>query len=420
MIKIIFGFVLLIASPAFAQTCESTPNADYGPRSTEARPANAVDILPGASIQSAVKANAAGTVFWLRRGVHPITAPITPKSGMSFIGEYGACLDGSSWTTSAPDYYAAIMAHMQDIDNVTIRNLVIRDMPQRAIHGYPSYSDGWVIEHNEIAYNRSGVGIPNGAIVRRNYIHHNNGDSQGGLIANGAYIAGYGVRDLLIEHNEFAYNGAIQKILGAQRVTFRNNYLHHNGNGIWFDGDNVDIVIEDNTLDDNTGEGIWHEVGGRAVIRNNIVRRSGVSCIFLSTSRDVEVYGNTCDSNWRGINLFWSCQTSNGYAGDIGHDLRNNRVHDNTIIVGTRSDSIASSLTVDGRCTSTQAAPYLTNTKANVFARNRYATPTDDGWWHWNAPKSWTQWQAIPQDVDSSSEQSGAGPVPPPNVRLVL
>ena len=44
---------------------------------------------------------------------------------------HGAILDGSGWST-ADDTQAAFRAHNEDIDYVTIRNLVIRNMPQRA------------------------------------------------------------------------------------------------------------------------------------------------------------------------------------------------------------------------------------------------------------------------------------------------
>ena len=87
--------------------------------------------------------------------MHSLTSSITPKRGDTFVGEYGAILDGTGWTTS-DDTQAAFRAHNQDIDYVTIRNLVIRNMPQRGIHTYYWMSDHWTIEYNEIAYNKMG------------------------------------------------------------------------------------------------------------------------------------------------------------------------------------------------------------------------------------------------------------------------
>ena len=65
--------------------------------------------------------------------MHSLTSSIVPKTGDTFIGEYGAILDGTGWTTS-DDTQAAFRAHNQDIDYVTIRNLVIR---QYAAAGHP-------------------------------------------------------------------------------------------------------------------------------------------------------------------------------------------------------------------------------------------------------------------------------------------
>jgi len=67
--------------------------------------------------------------------MHAVTGAITPKTGDTFVGEYGAVLDGTRWTTSDLTQ-AAFRSHNQDIDDVTIRNLVIQHMPQRGIHAF--------------------------------------------------------------------------------------------------------------------------------------------------------------------------------------------------------------------------------------------------------------------------------------------
>ena len=136
-------------------------------------PVGAYDIWPGSTIPYTVSLHPAGTTYCLRAGVHWITSAITPKSGDTFVGEYGAILDGSGWTTS-DDTQAAFRAHNQNIDYVTIRNLVIRNMPQRGIHAYYYMSDHWTIESNEIAANtNTGIVFPGDSVIRNNYIHHN-------------------------------------------------------------------------------------------------------------------------------------------------------------------------------------------------------------------------------------------------------
>ena len=108
--------------------------------------------------------------------MHQLTSSIRPKTGNTFVGEYGAILDGTGWTT-ADDTQAAFRAHNEDIDDVTIRNLVIRNMPQRGIQAFYWMSDHWTIEYNEIAFNKYGLEFAPDFTIRNNYIHHNVGNS---------------------------------------------------------------------------------------------------------------------------------------------------------------------------------------------------------------------------------------------------
>ena len=121
----------------------TVPVSGVGPQAAITCPAGAADIFPGQSIQLIVNANAAGTTFCLRAGVHQLTSSIRPKTGNTFVGEYGAVLDGTGWTTT--DGTQAAFRVYDDpndpndptdpVDYVTIRNLVIRNMPQWGIHG---------------------------------------------------------------------------------------------------------------------------------------------------------------------------------------------------------------------------------------------------------------------------------------------
>ena len=138
--------------------------------------AGSISISPGASIQAAVNLNPGNSTFCLRAGTHTLRAAITPKTGDTFVGEYGAILDGTGWSTTDPNQ-GAFRAHNQDIDYVTIRNLVIRNMPQKGIHAFYWMSDYWTIEYTEIAFNKDGLQFPNHSVIRNNYIHHNVGSN---------------------------------------------------------------------------------------------------------------------------------------------------------------------------------------------------------------------------------------------------
>lgn len=361
-----------------------------GPRSSISCPAGAVAISPGTDIQTVVSGHAGGTVFCLRAGIHYLARAITPKSGNIFVGEYGAVLDGSRWSTTDVNQ-AAFRAQSQDVDDVTIRNLVIRNMPQKGIHASADASDRWTIEYNEIAGNRTGVAAPSRSVVRNNYIHHN---------TSGGYSA-YRAASPVFEGNEIAYNGGEQKLVGTTNGVFRNNLVHHNTtDGIWYDADNTGGLIEGNIVEDNGRVGIFYEISAQGVIRDNIVRRSGDTAIFISTSKSVETYRNTLEDNFRGIQYFLNCAAVGG--GAIGWDLADNMTYDNTVKVGTRSGSLANMLGYAGStCTSTQVAPYLSGSKNLRFERNSYIVPSlTVRYWVWGlgSLRSWAEWQTLGHD----------------------
>jgi len=367
-----------------------------GPSPTITCPSGAVQVWPGDSIQNQVNAYAGTTTFCIRAGVHYLTAAVTPKTGNIFVGEYGAVLDGSRWSTTDTNQ-GAFRAHNQDIDDVKIRNLVIRNMPQRGIHAFHWASDRWTIEYNEITGNHTGVAVPNGSLIRQNYIHHN---SRGGYL-------GYRSANTTFEGNEFAYNGGEQKVLGTTGITFRNNFVHHNvADGIWYDGENTSALIEGNRVEDNAREGIFYEISSKAIIRNNILRRNNFSGIFISTSKEVQVYGNTLEDNYRGIQYFLNCNAVGG--GTIGFDLANNDTHDNTVKIGTRSGSLGNMLSYLSGCTSSQVAAYVGGAKNLVFRRNKYIVPSaTTRYWMWGLSnfKYFNEWQSLGQDMDGTLSQ---------------
>jgi nitrous oxidase accessory protein NosD len=379
------------------------PVSSRGPQPTILCPVDSINIFPGTSIQSVIAAYPGPTTFCLAAGVHSITKGITPKTGNTFVGEYGAIVDGAGWPMPPDENYGAFMAHNQDIDDVTIRNLVIRRMPKRAVHFFFTGADRWTVEYCEITANKTGIVIGNAALVRHNYIHHNFGTNptQADTTGGGGYES-YNTDGGLFEDNEISYNGANQKFVWSRGLVFRGNVVHHNyGNGIWYDGENVNALIENNIVEDHPGEGIFYEVSSVGIIRNNAIRRNGLSGVFISTSHDVDVYSNTLEDNFRGIqfNVDGARVGLGGEAGVI-FDLQNNTVHHNTVRVGTRSGSLANTFFYQ-RMDSAQLQPYLDGTKNNTFTNNQYSVPNlTESWWDWaDVVKPWSQWQAEGRDV---------------------
>jgi parallel beta-helix repeat protein len=402
-----FILTLVMASASYAAR---------GPQPGVTPPVGAREIYPGSSIQSMIDAFPTNTTFFIKAGIHYISHPITPKTGNTFIGEYGAILDGSNgagWTLT-DDSSGAFRAWNENIDYVTIKNLVIRNMPKKGIAAYYWMADHWTIDHNEIAYNFQGLNVGNDSVVSFNYIHHNvgiPGDPDPGKRGGGYGV--YGASNVIFDNNEIAYNGPEQKTIAASdspsaNITFRNNWVHHNSySGIWFDGlISGTGLVENNIVEDNP-VGIHYEVSPNGIIRNNIIRRSSDSGIFMSTSRDSEIYGNILENNSVGI-----CYMVNLGLPSQGYDLKNLNSHDNTITVPSTANAAGSVLTYTAG-TESQFAPYLNGSKNLVFQNNHYFVPSLPSWsWIWGSRYTWEQWQTIPQDGMGSVQLTSASASP--------
>ena len=82
-----------------------------------------------------------------------------------------------------------------------------------------------------------------GPRLTANYLHHNVWAGATGTNGSGAY----GITNTtgaIFENNEIALSGSQAKFLGTFATRVSNNFVHHNGNGIWFDGDNLQAVMK--------------------------------------------------------------------------------------------------------------------------------------------------------------------------------
>jgi hypothetical protein len=154
--------------------------------------------------------------------------------------------------------------------------------------------------------------------------------------------------------------------------------------------------------------GIFYEISIDAVIRNNTVLGNGFvspawmygAGIFISASRNVEVYGNTVTNNARGITGVMQDRGS-GYYGL--RELAGLYVHDNRITMTDPGPYAGGSPNQSGIAQDIGSKAIYTS-KNNRFARNTYILGNATAkWFTWNdldLPAS--QWRAYGQDVDGS------------------
>jgi parallel beta-helix repeat protein len=360
-------------------------------------PTTGITLQPGDNIQSAVNNNPINTTFWLKAGVYQ-NQSVTPKDGNTFWGEYGTVLDGGNTIQQA---------FFSTADNVTIKNMEVRNyvppFSNGAIRGDWNASNGWINEHLDV-HNCFGAGIyaSHGSQVRYCNIHHN---GQIGMLG--------WAENAIIENNEIAFNNTNNnpgdgeaggvKIFFAANCIFRLNNVHNNnGVGIWFDIYNYNCTIEHNTSTDNSWAGIMYEISYNGIIRYNTVLRNAPTGaftragIYISSSPNCEVYGNTLDGNGCGIIGQVASRTrSSDPTFDRGPVVTTGLyVHDNTTNLTHGTTGLIDQLG-DGSIFSAASNNRFQN---NHYTVNGISKPFS------GAPGSmtWTQWQAAGYDINGT------------------
>jgi parallel beta-helix repeat protein len=293
--------------------------------------------------------------------------------------------------------------------NVTVKGFTVQHYNNPLQHGAIESlgTTGWLIENNHVTLN-AGVGITvdsNGQALN-NLLDWN---TQEGFTIHGSNI--------LFQGNEIAHNNSNLtvspgweagggKIWATQHATIRGNFSHDNGGpGLWTDTDNIFTVYDGNTVTNNWGAGIFHEISYDATITNNIVSGNGFgehngwlwdsgillsSSGALSASAPIDVSHNTVFGNYSGITVV---QQNRG-SGSLGLFLAQNVfVHDNTVSGG--------GAVIAGAADDVDNGMYARNI---TFQLNQYTGGYPSGnWFAWAGDSlGWSAWRALRLDVTGS------------------
>lgn len=394
-------------------------------RSAVAAAGRRVTLTSASNVQAAVDANPPGTVFYFSPGTYTNVSAIAPKKGNIFDGGgQAAVLDGQNTRQ-----YAFKSATAAD---VVIQGFVVKNyntpLQEGAIHSFGT--TGWTIQNNHITLNAAAaVATDTGSRVLKNLLDHN---GQEGFAAHGS--------NFLYEGNEIAFNNsnlAVDatweagggKVWDTQNATFRNNNVHDNGgHGLWDDTNNIYITYDGNTIDNNWGAGIYHEIGYDATIVNNTITRNGTSTspgggqnlgwLFdagiqlrssqgLTSAAPLLVANNTVTNNYNGIALLDSpatgCTNTALNEGRYGPcKLQNILVQNNIVTMAIGGTGVVQ----DGRGSTVFTGSNLHFTGNTYHVSNPSTHPSDGhafGWFAWNDTwPSFAQWQGFGHDTSGS------------------
>lgn len=403
-----------------------------------------VAIAAGADGQAIINANAAGTTYIVGVGTHSAQNWL-PKAGDTFIGADGATFAGTHGVImdGLGTTRYAFRRSGSGPDDVTIRGLKItryHPLPDGVMGAVNAGGDapgdstsGWIIEDCDIGqHSAMSVRLGTATQVRRCRLHHN-------------AILGFGGvgTSCVVEDNEVSYNNVGTsnadaggcKVVLSTNCTLRNNWVHHNnGPGLWGDIANGGLLIEDNVVEDNVQEGIVDEIGYDFTIRNNTVRRNGLSdsradswawgagiAAHASGGTGSAIYGNYLEDNRHGIALLQQPRgTAHGDPSAPRADavtvaaemyVQNVAVHDNIVVQNLPYGSAL--LPVTGALAD-PADAMLFSGRGNSFEDDDYyitASIADPFAWD-GAVRDWASWQGYGND-DTGSFTTGAGPGAP-------
>lgn len=280
---------------------------------------------------------------------------------------------------------------------VLISNLVIEKYASPTQKGAieARAAKNWTVEESWVQSNHgSGIRVGSGLTIRQSLVYAN------GQIGINGQGDGLVIQSTEIAHNQiggfkaFGWVGGGVKINKSADVRIRGNHVHHNnGHGLHTDGGSRRVLYEYNTVTDNAGVGISHEISYEATIRSNDVRRNGFgrsiglggSGIYVNSSSNVEVSKNVVADNADGI----GGQQSNRE----GHTLENLWVHDNVIHMSTGNTGVV---------TATDDSVFSRN---NRFDRNEYhLTESGGNYFRWAGSQlNFSEWQDAGQDGGGSA-----------------
>ena len=327
---------------------------------TGSGPAAAQVTIPlGASIQAAVNAAPAGTVFNLADGTYS-GQQFQAKSGDQFIGVPGGgtVLNGNGMTSP--------MLSANGASNVTVSDVTVTNYQTPSQQGAIHTGAGWQLLNVTAAGNGAAgayIGGTNNLVSGGSY--SNNGqEGLAGSFADGSKIIGVTLNN---NNAAGAYDPTFEagglKITNTNGLTISgSNAQGNNGPGFWADLNDQNWTITGNGAANNTGAGIQYEISHTATITGNLIANNGGSQVYISNSDGTTVSGN-------GI---VAPGTMHGAAEGGGVVLWSNARSDSPTLA--ENDSILNN-TIVGPAATTGAFSVVGTQRGNVVSGNTFEAP---------------------------------------------
>ncbi len=387
----------------------AVPDAIPVPEEPDPEESGPVVVHPGDPLADMVNTRGPGTEFLIKAGVH-VGHALFPASGMKFIGEPGAVLDGGGTPFNA--FFGA-----DGIDGVEIRGLEIRNyrvglfdgaISARVVDDWTSEGRDWLVVGNNIHSNGgAGISLGSGMRVIDNVIHDNRQIGISGIADNDTRLDRITIEGNEIYRNsmnpdyEFGFHEGGIKTLFTSDLLVRNNDIYGNGGvALYCDELCESGLIENNSMYDNWGRsnggGVFLELSEDMVVRNNFIGSGG----HLTYPYAIRFFGGITIGESHNIVIEGNLVEVNDAAGIVVRNCCSERRDPSSGIV-VDSNTVRST---DGGPVTVGLTDGNSSVDLITYRNNSYVGNVD---FYWNG--SWLgfqSWQDIGQDVAGSSSFS--------------
>lgn len=318
----------------------------------------------------------------------------------------------------------AFILGSRNADNLYFYNLTIEKYanpgPRGAIdpctsNARTSCGRGWTMRRITARYNHGcGVVLDTLGTLKSSIIHHS------GYSGLESWRDSTTIDSCIFHTNNQAYfdmgYAGTFKVLESNGGVVTNSIAHdNNGQGMWWDVNNINITVRNNTSYNNRNSGFFYEISYNATIQNNVAYNNGHGNaqswwspgILIAASGGVasDSILVSCNQLYGNYNAIWLNQQSRG-TGTYGRRIiRNVKVRNNAIHMGAGSAGAQDDWSAIGDS--------LYSQWGNTFSGNKWVTSTLGAAWKWSdGTRSFATWQSTyGLDTDGSAAAAGS-PIP--------
>ncbi|PPS44237.1 hypothetical protein B1A85_09760 [Chroococcidiopsis sp. TS-821] len=156
------------------------------------------------------------------------------------------------------------------------------------------------VENNTLAWNGlNGISVMSGgAKLQGNVISYNGRMGVSGIRAHRLLLENNTISHNNTENFSQSWSAGGAKVIWTDGAVMRGNTVHNNRSiGLWIDESSTNSTVVNNTVRNNSSNGISMEISHKAIIASNVVTGNAPAGIIILNSSSARIYNNTLARN---------------------------------------------------------------------------------------------------------------------------